>query len=98
MKDVPTTAELGMPELNYTMWHGLYVAKGTPKPAIDALNAALRKAVADPAVVAKLKRLGTVPFPDKDLTPDAHARLFAADLPRVAKLVESAVIAVSEAK
>ncbi len=49
VKDVPTTAELGMPELSYTMWHGLYVAKGTPKPAIDALNAALRKAVADPA-------------------------------------------------
>ena len=78
LKDVPTTAELGMPELNYTMWHGLYVAKGTPKPAIDALNAALRKAVADPSVVAKLKQLGTVPFPDKDLTPEAHARLFAA--------------------
>ena len=37
-------------------------------------------------------------FPDKEMTPDAHARLFAADLPRVAKLVESAGIAVSEAK
>lgn len=98
VKDVPTTAELGMPELSYTMWHGLYVAKGTPKPAIDTLNAALRKAVADPAVVAKLKQLGSLPFPDKDMTPDAHARLFAADLPRVAKLVESAGIAVSEAK
>ena len=98
VKDVPTTAELGMPELSYTMWHGLYVVKGTPKPAIDALNAALRKAVADPAVVAKLKQLGSLPFPDKDMTPDAHARLFAADLPRVAKLVEGAGIAVSEAK
>ena len=31
LKDVPTTAELGMPEVSYTMWHGLYVAKGTPK-------------------------------------------------------------------
>ena len=98
VKDVPTTAELGMPELNYTMWHGLYVAKGTPKPAVEALNTALRKAVADPVVVEKLKQLGSLPFPDKDMTPDAHAKLFAADLPRVAKLVESAGIAVSEAK
>ena len=64
LKDVPTTAELGMPEVSYTMWHGLYVAKGTPKETIDALNAALRKAVSDPAVVAKLKDLGSVPFPD----------------------------------
>ena len=48
LKDVPTTAELGMPEVSYTMWHGLYVAKGTPKEAVAALNAALRKAVSDP--------------------------------------------------
>jgi tripartite-type tricarboxylate transporter receptor subunit TctC len=98
LKDVPTTAELGMPEVSYTMWHGLYVTKGTPKPVIAALNAALRKAVSDPGVAAKLKQLGTLPFPDADMTPEAHARLFAADLPRVAKLVESSGIKASEAK
>ena len=98
LKDVPTTAELGMPEVSYTMWHGLYVARGTPKPTIAALNAALRKAVTDPGVVAKLKQLGTLPFPEADMTPEAHARLFAADLPRVAKLVESSGIKASEAK
>jgi tripartite-type tricarboxylate transporter receptor subunit TctC len=89
LKDVPTTAELGMPEINYTMWHGLYVAKGTPKEIIAALNDAMRKAVTDPDVVAKFKQLGTVPYPDKELSPEAHARLFMADLPRVAKLVEA---------
>jgi tripartite-type tricarboxylate transporter receptor subunit TctC len=98
LKDVPTTAELGMPELSYTMWHGLYVAKGTPREAVDALNAALRKAVTDPGVVSKLKQLGTLPFPTQDLTPEAHARLFAADLPRVAKLIQSAGVKASEAK
>mgnify|MGYP003693568257 CR=1 FL=1 len=35
LKDVPTTAELGMPEVSYSMWHGLYVAKGTPKETIS---------------------------------------------------------------
>ena len=89
LKDVPTTAELGMPEINYTMWHGLYVARGTPKEIVAALNDALRKAVTDPEVVAKFKQLGTVPYPDKELSPEAHAKLFAADLPRVAKLVEA---------
>jgi tripartite-type tricarboxylate transporter receptor subunit TctC len=98
LKDVPTTAELGMPEVSYTMWHGLYVAKGTPKEAVTALNAALRKAVSDPTVVARLKQLGSVPFPGEELTPEAHARLFAADLPRVAKLVESSGIKAGEAK
>jgi tripartite-type tricarboxylate transporter receptor subunit TctC len=98
LKDVPTTAELGMPEVSYTMWHGLYVAKGTPKETVDALNAALRKAVSDPGVVAKLKDLGTVPFPETEMSPEAHARLFASDLPRVAKLVESSGIKQSEVK
>jgi tripartite-type tricarboxylate transporter receptor subunit TctC len=98
LKDVPTTAELGMPDINYTMWHGLYVAKGTPKPAIAALNEALRKALADPGVAAKLKALGTLAFPLNEQSPDAHARLFAADLPRVAKLVESSGAKPSEAQ
>ncbi len=98
LKDVPTTAELGMPEVSYTMWHGLYVAKGTPRGAVNALNAALRKALADPGVAAKLKQLGTLPFPDAEMTPESHARLFASDLPRVAKLVESSGIKASEAK
>lgn len=98
LKDVPTTAELGMPEVSYTMWHGLYVAKGTPRETIVELNAALRKALSDPGILAKLKELGTLPFPMAEMTPEAHARLFAADLPRVAKLVESSGIKQSEAK
>jgi tripartite-type tricarboxylate transporter receptor subunit TctC len=98
LKDVPTTAELGMPEVSYTMWHGLYVPKGTPKETVAALNAALRKAVSEPAVVAKLKDLGSVPFPDAEMSPEAHAKLFAADLLRITKLVESSGIKASEAK
>jgi tripartite-type tricarboxylate transporter receptor subunit TctC len=98
LKDVPTTAELGIPEVSYTMWHGLYVAKGTPRETIETLNAALRKAVSDPAVAAKLKDLGTLPFPAAEMTPEAHARLFASDLPRVTKLVESSGIKQGEAK
>jgi tripartite-type tricarboxylate transporter receptor subunit TctC len=98
LKDVPTTAELGMPEVSYTMWHGLYVAKGTPVETIGALNAALRKALSEPVLLEKLKQLGTLPFPDNELTPEAHARLFAADMPRIAKLVESSGIKASEAK
>ena len=74
LKDVPTTAELGMPEINYTMWHGLYVVKGTPKDKIAALNEALRKALADPDVATKFKALGTLPFPATEQSPEAHAR------------------------
>ena len=49
-------------------------------------------------LASQLKELGTLPFPDDQLSPEAHARLFAADMPRVAKLVESSGIKASEAK
>lgn len=98
LKDVPTTAELGMPEINYTMWHGLYVARNTPNEIITVLNGALRKAVSDPDIVNRLRQLGTVPFPEQEQSPEAHARLFAADLPRIARLVESAGARPSEAE
>ncbi len=98
LPQVPTTAELGLPELSYTMWHGLYAAKGTPPETIAALNGALRKAVTDSAIVAKLKQLGTAPFPQSQLSPEAHANLFEADLARVAKLVKTSGVAMSEPK
>ena len=78
--------------------HGLYVAKGTPKEAVAALNVALRKSLADPGVLERLNQLGTLPFPESEMTPEAHARLFAAELPRVTKLVETSGVRASEAK
>ena len=39
-----------------------------------------------------------VPFPEAEMSPAAHAKLFTSDLPRVAKLVESSGIKQSEAK
>ncbi|TDR94344.1 tripartite tricarboxylate transporter substrate-binding protein [Enterovirga rhinocerotis] len=96
--DVPTTAEIGMPQVTYTMWHGMYVSKGTPKETVAALNAALREALADPGVRQKLLQMGTVTFPEDQQTPEAHAKLFADDMPRIAKLVESSGVKASETK
>src|SRR5438105_5273329 len=47
LKDVPTTAELGMPEVSCTMWHGPYVPEGTPRETSGELNGARRKALSD---------------------------------------------------
>jgi tripartite-type tricarboxylate transporter receptor subunit TctC len=96
--DIPTAAEVGLSNLVYTFWHGLYVPKGTPKETVAALNAALRAAVSDPGVRAKLKAIGTEPFPDDRMSPEAHAALFAEDLDRITKLVESSGLKPSEAK
>ena len=48
--EIPTADELGVPGLDVTFWFGLWAPKGTPKPVIAKLNAAVADAFADPAV------------------------------------------------
>ena len=82
-------AELGLPDVNQALWHGLYAPRGTDPTVVEKLNSALSKALDDPSVVAQLEQLGTFPFPEKDRTLEAHARLFAQELTRVKQLMSS---------
>jgi tripartite-type tricarboxylate transporter receptor subunit TctC len=41
--DTPTIAESGIPKFQALSWSGMSVAKGTPKPIVDKLEAAFRK-------------------------------------------------------
>lgn len=69
--DIPTTDEAGLPGFYMSIWHAFWAPKGTPPEAIARLNAALREALADPAVRSKLADLGQeIPAPDQQ-TPEA---------------------------
>ena len=50
--------EAGVPGSTSPFWHGLWAPKGTPKDIIAKLNAAVVKALADPAVRQRLAELG----------------------------------------
>jgi len=56
--EIPTVDEAGLPGLYISVWHGLWLPKGTPKEIITKLNAAVVEAVADPAVREKFAALG----------------------------------------
>jgi tripartite-type tricarboxylate transporter receptor subunit TctC len=76
IKDIPTMAESGYPAFEFTIWHGLYAPKGTPKEVIDTLNKALQVALDDPNVKARFADVGTQVFPASERSPAAHrARL-----------------------
>jgi tripartite-type tricarboxylate transporter receptor subunit TctC len=51
--DVPTIAET-IPGYETYTWNALFAPAGTPKEAIDRLNASAKKALADPAVAEKM--------------------------------------------
>jgi len=58
MKDVPTFAELGYPELTTRVWFGLLVKQGTPSDIVARLTDAAKAAHADPGVRSKLEAQG----------------------------------------
>ncbi len=56
--DVPTVAET-LPGFEAVLRYGIVAPVGTPRPIVDKLNAALRQALAEPDVIARMARDGT---------------------------------------
>src|SRR4051812_5755472 len=69
LPDAPTLDEQGLKDFEVVVWHGVYAPKGTPKEALDKLNASLRSALKDPMVAGKLAELGAQVVPDAKQTP-----------------------------
>jgi putative tricarboxylic transport membrane protein len=70
--DLPTTAEAGLPDVQVTVWHGLYVPAETPDDVVRALTDALKEALKDENVISELGKLGTAPVSEDQATPEAH--------------------------
>jgi tripartite-type tricarboxylate transporter receptor subunit TctC len=82
---LPTTAEAGLPQLEYTTWYGLDAPKGTPQPIIDRLNAELVKALADPRVKEKIQSIG---FEAESDTPEEFGQFVESELGKWQKIVK----------
>ncbi len=61
LPNVPTFAELGLPEVNDAAWFGLIAPAGLPADLQAKLHDATVKVLAQPEVKAKLEKLGAVP-------------------------------------
>jgi tripartite-type tricarboxylate transporter receptor subunit TctC len=58
---LPTFAELGCPAANLSSLFGLFAPEGTPRAAIDALNAACTRVLAEPGFLRVLASAGNMP-------------------------------------
>jgi tripartite-type tricarboxylate transporter receptor subunit TctC len=72
LPNLPTMQEGGLPNFEFTIWHGLYAPKNTPRPVIDSLNRALQTALADGGIRARFAEVGTQLFPASERSPEAH--------------------------
>jgi tripartite-type tricarboxylate transporter receptor subunit TctC len=93
--DLPTIEEAGGPELTSTVWHALWAPKGTPKETVAALNAAVVKALDDPAVQKRFADLGQDIWPREQRTPEALAAHHKAEIDKWWPIIKAANIKAS---
>jgi tripartite-type tricarboxylate transporter receptor subunit TctC len=87
---VPTLAEQGLKDFDVAVWHGLYAPKGTPKPVIDKLVAALQAAVQDKQFAARLADLGAQPVNKDKATPEALQKHLKAEIEKWGPIIKKA--------
>lgn len=59
--ELPTTTELGYPELVSSFWFGVLAPAGTPQAEIDRVSAALQNAMQDEELQKKMTNVGMTP-------------------------------------
>jgi tripartite-type tricarboxylate transporter receptor subunit TctC len=60
LPDVPTFAEVGLASVNRMSFLGVSAPKGTSRAVVDRLNAAIKTALADPAVKERIEATGAI--------------------------------------
>jgi tripartite-type tricarboxylate transporter receptor subunit TctC len=85
MPDLPTVGDT-VTGYEATAWFGVGMPKGSPREAIDRINAEVNRALADPKMRARLAELGGVPISG---TPEDFGRVIVAETEKWAKVVSA---------
>ena len=87
LPDLPTLDEQGLKGFDLVVWNGLFAPKGTPKPALDKLVAALQSAVQSTAFRQRLAELGAEPVPPAKATPASLGALLKSEIDKWAPII-----------
>ena len=87
--DVPTIAESGYKGFEALSWSGISVPKGTPKPIVDKLEAALTTVMQTPAIKQRMDSIG---FVVPTLGSKAYTTFVKAERERWTKVIKTAGI------
>jgi tripartite-type tricarboxylate transporter receptor subunit TctC len=85
LPDVPSVSDT-VPGYEATAWFGVGMPKGSPREAIDRINAEVNRALADPAMQKKLAELGGRPIPG---SPEDFGKVMAEETARWEKVVKA---------
>jgi tripartite-type tricarboxylate transporter receptor subunit TctC len=85
--DVPTTAEVGMPDLLIENWYGMIAPAATPPAVVATLNRIANEAMADPSVKARMADQGLTLGGD---TPEHFRGFIETETKKWAKVIKDA--------
>jgi tripartite-type tricarboxylate transporter receptor subunit TctC len=89
LPDVPTAEEQGMPGLDASAWHGLFLPKGTPAEIVQKLNAATAAALDNAKVQQQFANQGAI-LPAKDRrSPEALKTFVRSEVERWGKTIRA---------
>jgi tripartite-type tricarboxylate transporter receptor subunit TctC len=91
--DVPTTAEVGMPDVLAENWYGMVAPAATPPAIVDRLNHITTEAMSDATVIQKLSDQGLTLVPQ---TPDQFRTYIASETVKWAKVIKDAGVPVTK--
>lgn len=60
LPNVPTLAEVGVPEVNRMAFYGIYGPKGLPRDVVTTVHDAMKKTLEDPEVRERIEQTGSV--------------------------------------
>jgi tripartite-type tricarboxylate transporter receptor subunit TctC len=89
LPDVPTFAEGGVPQFDLMIWNGLVAPKGTPKPVVDKLAAALSQVIDSAEFKERLNGLAADAPTLQERGPEPMRKLMERDTGRVAEVVKA---------
>jgi tripartite-type tricarboxylate transporter receptor subunit TctC len=86
LPEVPTTVELGYPNVNSDNWYGLVAAAGTPAEVQRRIHAAAVAALKSPAVEEQFAKVGGIASPG---TSEEYRSFIAAEQAKWSKIVQA---------
>jgi tripartite-type tricarboxylate transporter receptor subunit TctC len=90
LKELPPAHEAGLPGFDVSVWHGIYAPKGTPKPVLDRLTAALQASIAEPEFIKRMADLGSNVVSKDKATPEGLRSHLKAEIDKWTPIIKKA--------
>ena len=90
LPNTPTLDESGLKGFEVVVWHGIYAPKGTPAAATERFGVALRAALKEPVIIARMAEMGAEIVPEAKQTPEGLRNWLKPEIDKWGALIRAA--------